>query len=91
MWGHIYTSLWIGELEKVLLSAGVPVHFTPNNSTQTKNMKILYQCLVKVDLINAYVASDLQKHVRKGTYWTYFIERLGVAGISIQGHPYQLI
>ena len=91
MWGHIYTYLWIGELEKFLLSASVPVQCPPNTLTQTNNLSTLSNFLVKIDLINTSVASDLQKHVRKGTYWTYFIERLGVAGISIQGHPYQLI
>ena len=68
MWGHIYTPVWIGELEKVLRSAGVPVHFPPHNFTQTKNLRILSQCLVKIDLIYKYVATDLHKKVQRGTY-----------------------
>ena len=66
MWGHIYTYFWICELEKVLPSTGVPVHFPPNKSTQTKNMIILYQCVFKIGLINTSVASDLQKMCVEG-------------------------
>ena len=56
MWGHVYTSLWIGESEKVLLSAGVTVNLPPHNSTQTKNLRTISQYLVKIDLINTSVA-----------------------------------
>ena len=70
MWGRIYTYFGIGELEKVLLSGGVPVHLPPHNSTQTDNLRILYQFLVKIDLINASIASDLHKKLLGGTYCT---------------------
>ena len=85
MSGHIYTSLYIGELERVLLSDGVTVNLTPHKSTQTNNLRILYECMVNIYIINTSVASDIQKRVLRGTYWTSCIEILVLAGLSIIG------